>query len=353
MTTAGPSRQSPISGPRLRRPALLTDTTEERCTMRRVDAPGMAPDTDVHEAAKGLRAHTAAVLVAYHLDPAAMTGLARLHQCLGELIVVDNREIGECPLDSTVDADAAGIVLRQGNRGALAGAYNAALAWLQQHRPDIRYVLFLDEDSQPDGIARFLDDPLTAQVVQDPRNAAVSAAYRDRSTGLRGRYLRLTRWQVRYLPREFQQVREVAFLINSMSLWRLDALQRIGRYDESLALDHIDTDACLRARRQGLRLHVNGRQEFLHAIGHRRKFRLFGLEMQAGGHSPERRRMMARNTLRLALRECRREPAFVLLCMSRLAYEAVGILRVEDRKRAKLGALLAGMWDAIRPERHA
>lgn len=321
--------------------------------MMRADATGLAPDENRQDAPLDLRALTAAVLVTYHRDPSAMTGLAGLRQSVGELIVVDNHEGRvQDTLDCAIPTPA-GVLLRQANRGALAGAYNAALAWLRLHRPDIRFVLFLDEDSEPEGIVRFLDDPLTAQVAHAPQTAAISAAYRDRATGLRGRYLRLTRWRVRYLPREFERVQEVAFMINSMSLWRMDALQQIGPFDERLALDHIDTDACLRARRLGLSLHVNGRQEFLHAIGQRRKYRFLGLQMQAGGHSPERRRMLARNTLRLALREGAREPAFALLCLSRLAYEAVGILRAEDRKRAKLKALVAGLWDVIRPGHRA
>jgi GT2 family glycosyltransferase len=43
-------------------------------------------------------------------------------------------------------------------------------------------------------------------------------------------------------------MREVAFVINSMAIWRFEALAQIGRFNELLAIDHIDTDYCLRAR---------------------------------------------------------------------------------------------------------
>ena len=91
-----------------------------------------------------------------------------------------------------------------------------------------------------------------------------------------------------------------------------------------------------------LAIYVNGAHEFLHAIGERRAFRLFGREMQAGGHAPWRRWLIGRNTAWLARREWLRCPSFSFLCLTRLAYEVVGIVKAEDDAGPKLGALLRG-----------
>jgi rhamnosyltransferase len=179
-------------------------------------------------------------------------------------------------------------------------------------------------------------------LLQDAGTAAVAPAYRDRATGLRGKHLRLDRWRLRYLPREFGGIEPVSFVINSMSVWRTAALRRIGSFDEGLRIDHVDTDYCLRARAAGLGIFVAGGHEFLHAIGERRRFRLFGREMQAGGHAPPRRFLIGRNTVWLMRRWLWREPAFAFLCFTRLGYEVAGILLAEDRKPAKLWALLRG-----------
>ena len=128
----------------------------------------------------------------------------------------------------------------------------------------------------------------------------------------------------------------------SLSVWRIDALHRIGRFNEGLAIDHVDTEYCLRARACNLSVWVHGGYTFAHAIGHRRKFKVFGRVMQAGGHDPDRRRTIGRNTAWLARTWMWREPAFAMLCLSRLAYEAVGIVMAEDRKPAKLWALTRG-----------
>lgn len=259
------------------------------------------------------------------------------------VVVVDNSEIADAALQS--DARSAGAhVIANGNRGALAGAYNAALRLLQGPLGmGIERVVFVDDDSDPSVLQAFLADPEVAHRLADPGTAAVSPAYRDRATGLRGRYIELERLRLRYLPRQFNGLREVAFVINSMSVWRRSALERIGLFDECLAIDHVDTEYCLRARRLGLALCVHGDHEFAHSIGQRRRYRFLGRELQAGGHGPQRRYLIGRNTAWLARCWLLREPAFAFLCLTRLVYEGVGIVMAEDDRGAKLAALVRGV----------
>lgn len=282
------------------------------------------------------------MLVVYHAPAKLDTLLEALTAAVAPVIVVDNAERAHAALPSL--AQRVGFtLLHNGNRGGLAGAYNRALAHLdQQPHEALADVVFLDDDSDPMALAGFLADPQVRQALDDPATAAVAPAYRERATGLRGKYIVLERFGLHYLPRQFDGMRKVAFVINSMSVWPRTALARIGRFDERLAIDHVDTDYCLRARRLGLHLFVHGGHEFAHSIGQRRRYRLFGRELQAGGHDPARRWLIARNTTWLARRWLWHEPAFAFLCITRLAYEAVGIVMAEDHKSAKLGALLRG-----------
>jgi rhamnosyltransferase len=288
-----------------------------------------------------LAATTAAVVVVYRFADNVDRLLGQLAASVGRALVVDNSELGHPTLAPMARRHGVELIHNR-NAGALAGAYNRALAELRTGAPAVRQVVFVDEDSDATVLGALLADADVDALLQRPDTAAVAPAYRDRATGLRGRYIELGRWRLRYLAREFTEVRPVAFVINSMSVWRLDALQRIGRFDEWLAIDHVDTEYCLRARAAGLSLYVHGAHVFAHAIGERRRFRFLGREMQAGGHGPARRRLIARNTAWLARTWVWREPAFAFLCATRLAYEAVGIVAVEDDKAAKLWALAAG-----------
>ena len=300
---------------------------------------------------QGLAASTAAVVVVYHLATDIEPTLRQLRQSVARLLVVDNHEQGH-PALADLAARLQVDCLKAGNAGGLAGAYNRALSWLQTRDPLLTQVVFLDEDSDPACLTALLADSSTARALARPDTAAVSPAYRDRATAMRGRYIRLQRFRLDFSPREFSDLRPVAFLINSMTVWRLPALQRIGAFHEGLAIDHVDTEYCLRARQAGLALYVHGGFEFAHAIGERRKYRLLGVELQAGGHSPQRRHMIARNTVWLARNWIWREPAFSALCLARLAYEAVGITMAEDRALAKLAALTRGAISGLFARQH-
>ncbi len=297
-------------------------------------------------------ASTAAVVVVYHLPTDIEPVLRQLQGSLGRVLLVDNHEAGHAQLAPLAAMLGVGH-LHAGNRGGLAGAYNRALVWLQSDWPQARQVVFLDDDSDPSSLTALLADPATVRALASEATAAVAPAYRDRATGLRGRYLSLGRWWLRFSAREFTGLQPVAFVINSMSVWRVAALQRIGRFNEGLAIDHVDTEYCLRARALGLAVHVNGSHEFAHAIGQRRKYRILGRELQAGGHSPARRWMIARNTVWLARDWCWREPAFAALCLARLVYEAVGVSMVEPHKATKLWALLRGAASGLVARRPA
>lgn len=293
---------------------------------------------------------TAAVVVVFRRqsDPAPL--LAQLIDQVALTVVADNSAQGH-PALAAWSGRAGVTVLATHNRGGLAGAYNRALDLLAARSAELTHVVFLDEDSDAGTLPQLLSDPEVGRRLCEPGTAVVAPAYVDRATGLRGRYIELHRWKLHYLPRLFQGMRRVAFVINSMSVWRLDALRRIGPFDEALAIDHVDTDMCLRARRAGLSVWVAGSHEFAHSIGQRRRFTVLGRQMQAGGHPPQRRYLIGRNTVWLGRRHLWREPAFAFLCLTRLGYEAVGIVLAEDQRWAKLWALARGALRGLGPLR--
>ena len=276
-----------------------------------------------------------AVIVSFGAGGAASAAAlaARLSGTAARIVVVENTPGAPAPaLDG-----AEGIA--NGNRGGLAGAYNRALARLT----DCDLVVFIDQDSDPAVLPAMLADPEVRALLARPDVAAVAPAYRDRATGLRGRPARLEgRWRVGHLPRDFDDIRRTTMVINSMTLWRRAALDRLGPYDERLGVDHIDTDMALRAQAAGLSVWIAGGHVFDHAIGVRRPWHALGRTFQTGGHAAERRRQIGRNTLILARRWGWRFPGFAALALARIGYEAAGIIAAEDDRLAKLRALTAG-----------
>lgn len=296
-------------------------------------------------------AEPAAVMVVFRRQDEVEPTVRALRQALPQVVVVDNGAETHRALQAACSALGAHY-LHRANQGGLAGAYNLALRHLRSQPEPVHSVLFLDEDSDIGTLPAFLADADTRHTLAQPGTAAISPAYRDRATGLRGRYMWLRRFRLGFNPREFEGVREVAFVINSMSVWRTEAMQRIGPFNEGLAIDHIDTEYCLRARACGLHVYVHGSHEFPHAIGERRRYRFLGMDVQSGGHAPARRYLIGRNTLWLARQWLWREPAFAALCLLRLGYEAIGIAMVEDQAGAKLWALLRGAASGLTARQH-
>jgi rhamnosyltransferase len=232
--------------------------------------------------------------------------------------------------------------VRHGNRGGLAGAYNVALNHVFSLIPEARHVVFVDEDSDIGTLSAFIEHGGTCGAMSADSVAVVAPAHRDRRSGMRATHMVLDRYWFKRLPRDVRGVVAVAFVINSMSLWSLAALRRIGPYDEELAIDQVDIDYCLRARLRGYEVCLNGDCEFDHAVGRRRVYVFVGRQFQAGGHSPARRYLIGRNTVWLAKRYLRTYPAFAVICLLRLVHEGLGIAMAETDKLAKLKRLAKG-----------
>jgi len=86
----------------------------------------------------------------------------------------------------------------------------------------------------------------------------------------------------------------VDFLISSGTLLTLEALQKIGLMDESLFIDFVDTDWCVRAKLKGFKLYGYSGVTMQHALGDE-PVNLFGFTLPM--HSPIRHYYIARNAI--------------------------------------------------------
>jgi len=286
---------------------------------------------------------TVGILVAY--DPATdpRTALKHLAEVLAFVIIVDNAAGGHPLLPAEGALPGNVRLLRHGNRGGLAGAYNVALDLIFVSMPGARHVVFVDEDSDVDALSAFIEHEGTLDATSDKSVAAVAPAHRDRLSGLRASHVILKRFSFKRLPRDVQGVVQVAFVINSLSLWSLGALRHIGPFDEALGIDQVDIDYCLRARQCGYKVYLNGDCEFAHSIGRRRLYFLLGRQFQTGGHSAARRYLIGRNTIWLAKRYLTVYPAMAVICLFRIVHEGLGIAVAEADKFAKLKQLAKGV----------
>jgi rhamnosyltransferase len=161
------------------------------------------------------------------------------------------------------------------------------------------HVLILDQDSEPmpDMVDRLLaaSDRLQTEGV---RVAAVAPVYADSATGPASGFVRLG-WldfkKQTVLPG--QDVVEADFVISSGSLIPVSVLDAIGPMDESLFIDHVDTEWCLRAQSKGYKLFGVPGARMVHTLGDRRTRIWFLRWRNVPYHSPFRYYYILRNSL--------------------------------------------------------
>jgi rhamnosyltransferase len=129
-------------------------------------------------------------------------------------------------------------------------------------------------------------------------------------------------------------------VIQTGSLWRVDALMMIGGFDENFAIDAVDAAACVRLRSRGFLIAVADGFTVHHRIGASRSLRVMGRDVMVTGHSPERRTSMLRNRLRLFPAEFRQSPRHALRSIRRvIVNQTVGLVLESDRGPKALGTL--------------
>jgi rhamnosyltransferase len=235
-------------------------------------------------------------------------------------------------------------ILDNHNLNGLAGAYNLALSNLEDVDP--QFVLFLDDDTDSSSLFNLFDDNFYS-VFENQLVAATAPIYIDSNTLTRGSHMLLSTFTFKRIPRNYIGISQVSFMINSCSVWRYDALKEIGKYDEVMKIDHIDTDYCLRATEMGYGLILNSNYSFKHTIGNRISYRFLFKSLRSGNHSPERRKMIMFNSILILRKHVKRFPVLIYIIFERIFYELLGVIYAEDQKMNKIKMSLKGLFQGF------
>ncbi len=184
------------------------------------------------------------------------------------------------------------------NRG-VGSALNAGLT--QALAYGAGYALLMDQDSVPatDMVSQLREIAVMAENT-GKKLAAVGPSYGDDVQLTQNGFVRLG-WlgYVRTPCNGREACVEVDFLISSGSLIALKALQTVGLMDESLFIDHVDTEWCFRAKAKGYQLFGACSARMVHALGNERRRFWFGRWRTVSFHAPFRYYYICRNSLLL------------------------------------------------------
>jgi rhamnosyltransferase len=219
------------------------------------------------------------------------------------------------------------LIENAGNLG-IATAFNRGAAAALRDGCD--HVLLLDQDTlvEPEMARR-----MTAMLAQasDSRIAVLAANYLD--SGGRPAY--------RLSPE--LEISDVDIAISSGSLIPTAVYHSLGGMDESLFIDEVDHDFCLRARLRGYRVTATREPLTRHQVGRQRLFRVAGVAFSMSNHRPLRRYYMARNRVVITRRYLRHFPGWVLGMLFRSAVEVSLLPFLEREGPRKLRAVVLGL----------
>ncbi|MBE7538309.1 MAG: glycosyltransferase family 2 protein [Opitutaceae bacterium] len=291
------------------------------------------------------------VVVVTHRPAGGLEGrLSRMSAQGDAMVVVDNASGPEArvSLEETCTRHGWELIANPENRG-IGVALNQGVARLAEK--EFEWVILFDQDSKPEpGMSGRMAASLQSHPKSD-RVGVVGAAFQERATARQHRFLR----PHPLFPCLFQKIEPmgkdllgVTSVITSGSLVRVAAMENAGRFDEAFFIDYVDTDFCLRCRRQGWLTMVSAAAHFTHELGRRERRWWGGMEMEPTHHSPVRHYYMARNRIAMWRRHAAAVPHWALYDFCFALYNYFRVAVFETGRWRKFRAVCLGTWDGLR-----
>jgi rhamnosyltransferase len=287
-----------------------------------------------------------AVLVSYNprLDQLARV-VGRVRPQVAELLVVDNGSENAPAIAALLRQHGARLEALPANLG-LGAAHNRGIARARDAGADA--ALLLDQDSvpEPDMVVE-LERALRGAAEQGLAVGAVGARYTGAHAGDVSEFVRFGRLKFRRMPcaADTPWVR-ADFLISSGTLVPMPVLEAVGGMDESLFIDHVDTEWFLRAADRGYVFVGACAARMSHGLGERTQRLWLGRWRQIPRHRPFRYYYIFRNSMLLYRR--RYAPARWMVNDIVRLFLLVLFVGLPALRDGSLGMMLKGLRDGWR-----
>ena len=278
-----------------------------------------------------------AVVVTYRPRPDLMENLARLNSQVAETIVVDNGsgvDTIEMLRESRIELR--NRLIRNERNLGIAAALNVGIRYAIEK--GYRWVATFDQDSTvTDGymeamLAAFEACPYKERVALI---APVLCMSLEESERLRRR------------ERARASSSAIRSAMTSGTLLRTDIFAQAGFYDETLFMDYVDYDFCLRLQKKGWRLIRANRAHLIHRLGLAEPRSVLGLKRTTKTHNAWRRYYIMRNRVLVYRRYGFSFPLWCLNDIMWIFLELTKILAFEEEKGDKLRNIFKGLADGL------
>ncbi|AYY96511.1 glycosyltransferase family 2 protein [Burkholderia multivorans] len=280
------------------------------------------------------------VVVFYRPDSACILRANRMAAAGHRVVIVDNSEsvrtASEMGLDPRIEYLANGCNL------GIATALNQGIARLLAS--GCAYAILFDQDSEPSPVLLAgLPKLLESACLTGRRVAIIGPAYQDARLGGIAPFVRFGYFRLERIPPAGVDPIDVDFLITSGSCVNLREWDAIGPMDDSLFIDFVDLEWCVRAKAKGYAVLGAPGLRLVHELG---GVPVCVLGRRYPGHSPLRHYYMFRNAIALVRRKgipwSWKSTELVKLPVRLLIY---GLFMTPRREHLRLSLL--GIWHGL------
>jgi rhamnosyltransferase len=202
----------------------------------------------------------AAVIVKYgKYNQVLLDNLSILAKIGVDIFLVENSLV----LESSSNVGNVNYIHNRNNNG-LAGGLNAGIS--SAIRGGAEFIFLLDQDTILDieMLKKYFLE--SSSVLEDKKNACCGPSFVDMKFGKKHGFANYSFLKIKSKPSEDLTV-SCLYLMTSGTIIRKDVFDVVGLMDESLFIDYVDIEWCLRARGMGYKVIGLSEFEFLHNVG--------------------------------------------------------------------------------------
>jgi len=268
----------------------------------------------------------AGVVVLYNPDETVVTNVMSYLEFLQTLYVIDNSEIPHSNIvDELCKFDRKVKYIAYGENKGIACALNLGATLAIKLGAD--WLVTMDQDSrfERDSISKMVEYCMNLQddkvIIVAPEPIDTELVYRKRKEN------------------PFTHI-----VLTSGSMLNLKLYQKNGPFREDFFIDYVDTEYCLRAKRNGLTVITLKGVLMEHKLGRPKKVFFF----TPTNHPPMRRYYITRNRIAVWREYYAVDPDYIRFDMACFVRETAKILLGEDRKLEKMQMIMKGIADSLR-----
>ena len=270
-----------------------------------------------------------AVVVTFHPGPDLAANLDLLSRQVDHIVVVDNgSSVETVSLLDLLEEQRSCTILRNGMNLGIAAALNHGC----QHAVEngFAWIVTFDQDS---AVTENFIQALLLDAGRVKDLGMISPRYVDRHSG-------------KVIPLPKTRSGSLITTLTSGSLFRTEVYRNAGPFNESLFIDCVDIEYCLRLRSMQLCIAESAGAILVHSLGRTAVHKMLGKNLPVTNHSPWRRYYMTRNSLYVALRYPR-ELAWIRHISVATFQDVIKILFFEEQKVTKLRLMIKGTVDCL------